>query len=69
MGTGDLAMTTTESMIDLRGCKAEARRLLAPGHPVRVVLEAEPDMLDAEAAAGRLPLLMRMVLAHRRKPR
>lgn len=51
--------------IDLRECKAEARRLLPPGHPVRTLFEAEPDIMELSDAATRLPLLLRVVLAHR----
>jgi hypothetical protein len=51
--------------IDLRECKTEARRLLPPGHPVRVLLEGEPDVLEGPAAAGRIELLLRVILAHR----
>jgi hypothetical protein len=51
--------------IDLRDCKAEARRLLAPGHPVRTLLEAEPDLIEPADALNRLPLLLRVLLAHR----
>ncbi len=51
--------------IDLRECKAEARRLLPLGHPVRTLFEAEPDLIEFGEAMTRLPLLLRIVLAHR----
>ena len=54
--------------LDLREFKAEARRLLPVGHPVRVVLEAEPDHLAGPDAVGRIEVLMRLILAHRRPP-
>ncbi len=54
--------------VDLRECKAEARRLLPPGHPVRQVIESEPDVLGGPDAGSRLALVLRLVLAHRRHP-
>ena len=50
---------------DLRQCKAEARRLLPPGHPLRQLIEAEPDELSGPDAASRLTMLLRVILAHR----
>ncbi len=54
--------------LDLRELKAEARRLLAPGHPVRVVVESQPDYLAGPEAVGRMEVIIRMILAHRRPP-
>lgn len=51
--------------VDLRECKAEAHRLLAPGHPVRAILDAEPDFLQPIDAMSRLPWLLRIFWAHR----
>jgi hypothetical protein len=54
---------------DLRACKAEARRLLPPGHPLRTLIESEPDDLIGADAPARLTMLLRVVLAHRRSTR
>jgi len=51
--------------IDLRECKDAARRLLPPGHPVRTLFEGEPDTMELGEAMTRLPLLLRVILAHR----
>ncbi|MFA5944507.1 MAG: hypothetical protein WC876_08595 [Candidatus Thermoplasmatota archaeon] len=51
--------------MDLRPCKVEARKLLPPGHPVRSIIEGEPDDLGGSDAAARLTLLLRIILAHR----
>ena len=57
----------TTHRLDLTDAKSVARQLLSPGHPVRVVLEAEPDLIDGPEAVARAATLLRLVLAHRRR--
>jgi hypothetical protein len=55
----------TALAFDLREVKAEALKLLPPGNPVRIVIEAEPDLLQGQGAEERLLMLLRLVAAHR----
>jgi hypothetical protein len=52
-------------MVDLRPAKAEAQRLLPPGHPVRLALMQEPDFIPADTAQQKLETYIRLALAMR----
>ena len=57
-------MDEPADVVDLREAKAEARRLLPASHPVRLVLEREPDVLVGPETAH-LAVLLHLILAHR----
>lgn len=44
----------SRELLDLRELKAEVRRLLQRGHPIREALQAEPDLLPAEEGRAKL---------------
>ncbi|MEA3203538.1 MAG: hypothetical protein QOI63_1213, partial [Thermoplasmata archaeon] len=49
---------------DLRHLKSEARRLLPPGHPVRTLLEGQPDIAPGVGLVERLTMLADIIWAH-----
>lgn len=53
-------------IFDLRTLKSECRRLLPAGHPVRTVVEGEPDELSGPEGVAKLSLFLRLVVANRR---
>ena len=55
----------SQDLLDLRELKAEARRLLRRGHPIREALEGEPDLLPAEEGRAKLAVYIRLFLSLR----
>lgn len=51
----------SRELLDLRKIKAEARRLLPRGHPIREALQSEPDLLPAEEGRTRLATYARVL--------
>ncbi len=49
-------------LLDLRELKREAVRLLPRGHPVRVALQREPDLLPAAEGRSKLAVYARLLL-------
>lgn len=54
-----------ERIIDLGPVKREARRVLEAGHPLRTVIEAQPDLVSGPVGWTRLEMLLVMALAFR----
>ena len=52
-------------LLDLRDLKAEARRLLPRGHPIREALQGEPDLLPAEEGRAKLASYARILARFR----
>jgi len=50
---------------DLRPLKAECRKLLNSEHPIRRIIESEPDMLEGPEAPQRICMMLRIIAAHR----
>ena len=57
----------TDRLLDLRELKAETRRLLPRGHPIRGALNGEPDSLPAIEGRAKLGVYLRLVLAGRER--
>lgn len=51
----------SRELLDLRKIKAEARRLLPRGHPIREALQSEPDLLPAEEGRAKLATYARVL--------
>lgn len=47
--------------MDFRQLKAEARRLLPRGHPIREALQNEPDLLPADEGRTKLAVYARVL--------
>ncbi|MEA3204292.1 MAG: hypothetical protein QOI63_1972 [Thermoplasmata archaeon] len=50
-------------VVDLRDCKAAARRLFPPGNPLREAICKEPDFLLLADAAVKLPVYVQWTLS------
>jgi hypothetical protein len=50
-------------VVDLRDCKAAARRLFPPGNPLREAICKEPDFLPLADAAVKLPVYVQWTLS------
>ena len=51
----------SRDLVDLRQLKAETRRLLPRGHPIREALQDEPDLLPAEEGRTKLSVYARVL--------
>ncbi len=59
------SMRIAEATVDLRELKAEARRLLPRGHPIRRALDGELDSLPVVEGRAVLRVYARLLLAAR----
>ncbi len=55
----------SDGTVNLQELKAEARRLLPRGHPIRRALDGEPDSLPATEGRAKLAVYARLLLAAR----